>query len=102
LDDDGYGNVRIYKIEGTSKVYINSKIGKINYEKGIVTINNFNPQYIQPKTDSEIKITVQPQKNDIQALRNQIIVVDYNRSNFIVEQDTTQTSDSRSGTPFPY
>ena len=102
LDDDGYGNVRIYKIEGTSKIYINSKIGKINYEKGVITINNFNPQYIQPKTDSEIKITVHPQKNDVQALRNQIIVVDYNRSNFVVEQDTTQTSASRSGTPFPY
>lgn len=102
LDDDGYGNIRIYKIEGTSKIYINSKIGKINYEKGILTLNNFNPQYIQPKTASEIKITVQPQKSDIQSLRNQIIVVDYDRSNFAVEQDGIPTINQQSGTPFPY
>ena len=102
LDDDGYGNIRIYKIEGTAKIYINSKIGKINYEKGILTLNNFNPQYIQPKTASEIKITVQPQKSDIQSLRNQIIVVDYDRSNFAVEQDGIPTINQQSGTPFPY
>lgn len=102
LDDDGYGNVRIYKIEGTTKVYINSKIGKINYTTGVVTLNNFNPQYIEPRTDSEIRITVKPQRMDIQSLRNQIIVLDYSKSNFIVEQDSVAVINEQSGTAFPY
>lgn len=102
LDDDGYGNVRIYKIEGTTKVYINSKIGKINYNTGIVTLNNFNPQYIMPKSDSEIKIVAIPSKNDIQSLRNQIIVLDQSRSNFIVENDMQPTINNQSGNSFPY
>jgi hypothetical protein len=102
LDDDGYGNVRIYKIEGTTKVYINSKIGKINYTTGVVTLNNFNPQYIEPRTDSEIRLTVRPQRMDIQSLRNQIIVLDYSKSNFIVEQDSVAVINEQSGTAFPY
>lgn len=102
LDDDGYGNIRIYKIEGTTKVYINTKIGKINYNTGIITLNNFNPQYIEPRTDSEIKITVIPQKSDIQSLRNQIIVLDYSKSNFNVELDSIATINEQTGAPFPY
>jgi hypothetical protein len=102
LDDDGYGNIRIYKIEGTTKVYINTKIGKINYNTGIITLNNFNPQYIEPRTDSEIKITVIPQKSDIQSLRNQIIVLDYSKSNFNVELDSVPTINQQTGAPFPY
>lgn len=102
LDDDGYGNVRIYKIEGTTKVYINSKIGKINYNTGVVTLNNFNPQYIMPKSDSEIKIIAVPLKNDIQSLRNQIIVLDQSRSNFIIENDMQPTINNQSGNSFPY
>lgn len=102
LDDDGYGNVRIYKIEGNTKVYINSKIGKINYTSGVITLNNFNPQYIEPRSDSEIKITVKPSKSDIQSLRNQIIVLDYSKSNFSVESDFSPTINEQSGTAFPY
>jgi hypothetical protein len=102
LDDDGYGNVRIYKIEGTTKVYINSKIGKINYTTGVITLNNFNPQYIEPRTDSEIRLTVRPQRMDIQSLRNQINVLDYSKSNFIVEQDSVAVINEQSGTAFPY
>lgn len=102
LDDDGYGNVRIYKIDGTSKVYINSKAGKIDYVKGLITLNNFKPEYINPKTESEIKIKAVPQKQDVRALRNQIINIDYENSNFIVEPDTLYTTDAESGTTFPY
>lgn len=102
LDDDGYGNIRIYKIEGTTKIYINNKIGKINYTTGVVTLNNFNPQYILPRTDSEIKITAIPNKIDIQSLRNQIIVIDYSKCNFAVDNDSQETINEQSGTSFPY
>jgi hypothetical protein len=92
LDDDGYGNVRIYKVDGTSKVYINSKAGKIDYAKGTITLNSFKPEYIIPKTNSEIKVTIIPEKQDIKALRNQIILIDNERSNFTVEPESLYTS----------
>jgi hypothetical protein len=102
LDDDGYGNIRIYKIDGSSKVYIDSKAGKIDYTKGLITLNNFKAEYIKPKTESEIRITVIPQKQDIKALRNQIITIDYQNSNFSVEPDGLYTQNADSGTAFPY
>jgi hypothetical protein len=102
LDDDGYGNIRIYKIDGQSKIYLETKVGKIDYIKGIITLNNFKPEYIKPKTESEIKITVIPQKQDVKAIRNQIINIDYQNSNFSIEPDTTYAPDAESGTTFPF
>ena len=100
LDDDGYGNVRIYKIDGSSKVYIDSKAGKIDYTKGLITLNNFRPEYIVPKTNSEIKITVIPEKQDIKALRNQIIGIDGENSNFGVEPESLYTTTQSQSAPF--
>ena len=102
LDDDGYGNVRIYKIDGASKVYLDTRVGTINYATGVITLNNFKPEYIKPKTESEIKITVVPQKQDVKALRNQIITVDYENSNFVVEPDSLYTANTETGTSFPF
>ena len=102
LDDDGYGNVRVYKTLGSEKAYINRKIGKINYSTGTVVLNNFSAEYINPKTDSEIKITVIPAVQDIIARRNQIIGIDYDRLNISVEPETTFRSTTKSATPFPF
>lgn len=102
LDDDGRGNVRVYKVVGTEKVYINSKQGKINYSTGKVVLNNFKVEYIKPATDSEIKITVIPETQDIEARRNQIIMIDYDKSNVTVTPETTFGQNSRTATPFPY
>jgi len=102
LDDDGRGNVRVYKVAGTEKVYINSKQGKINYSTGKVVLNNFKVEYIKPATDSEIKINVIPETQDIEARRNQIIVIDYDKSNVTVTPETTFGQNSRTATPFPY
>jgi len=102
LDDDGRGNIRIYKVVGTEKVYINRKTGTIDYTTGKVVLNNFKVEYINPRTDSEIKITVIPAAQDISARRNQIIMIDYDQSNIQVEPESSFGSDSRSATSFPY
>lgn len=102
LDDDGRGNVRVYKVVGTEKVYINSKQGKINYTTGKVVLNNFKVEYIKPQTDSEIKITVVPEVQDIEARRNQIIMFDYDKSNIMVTPESSYGQNSRTATPFPY
>lgn len=102
LDDDGRGNIRIYKVVGSEKIYINSKAGKIDYDSGKVILNNFKVEYIKPATDSEIKITVIPAVQDISVRRNQIIMIDYDKSTIGVEPESTFRQDTRTATSFPY
>lgn len=102
MDDDGYGNVRVYKTVGNTKTFINKKAGKIDYATGIVTLDRFTVQYINPKSESEISIKIVPDTQDVLAKRNQIIVIDYGNSNIEVEPETTFEKGSRSATPFPY
>ena len=101
LDDDGYGNIRIFKAEGSNKIYINKNIGKIDYKKGILSLNQFNPQYIVPSSASEISITAVPSHNDVLVSRNKIIIVDYSKSNFSVNLEKIETK-KQTGTSFPY
>lgn len=75
FDDDGYGNVRIFKQIGSKKVVINKKIGTIDYSNGLISIRNFAPQYLGSGQTS-LKITVLPENKDIFSRRNQIITID--------------------------
>lgn len=75
LDDDGYGNVRIYKQVGSSKVIVNKNIGTIDYGTGLITLRNFIPEYLS-SGQTAISLTVQPKNNDIFARRNQIVMID--------------------------
>lgn len=75
LDDDGRGNVRIYKILNDSKVYLNNSIGTIDYNTGKVTLVNFIPQYLK-EDNTTIDITVIPSKPDVLARRNQILLLE--------------------------
>lgn len=75
LEDDGYGNIQIFKQVGTTKVVINKKIGTIDYKKGVVFLRNFVPQYLGDG-ETDLKITVVPKNNDIFARRNQILLFD--------------------------
>ena len=75
LDDDGYGNLRIYKQVGTTKVYLSRNTGSIDYDTGTVSLRAFKAESLgNGKTD--LLITVTPRAKDIFARRNQIIVID--------------------------
>lgn len=75
LDDDGYGNVRIYKKVGTSIIPIVRNIGTINYETGTLSLRNFKIEGLgEGKT--ELSVTVNPRQKDIFSRRNQIILID--------------------------
>lgn len=75
-DDDGYGNVRIYKLVSGVKVYLNETAGTINYTTGKITLVNFAPQSLSPETQTDIAFTVIPASRDIESRRNQIILVE--------------------------
>ena len=75
LDDDGYGNVRIYKQVGSTKVVVNRNIGSINYSTGLVSLRNFKPENLDDG-ETDITVTVVPEKKDIFVRRNQIVIID--------------------------
>jgi hypothetical protein len=102
LDDDGFGNVRIYKFVGANKVYISESAGTIDYNKGVIVLKNFNPQYINPRTETELRITVKPNIKDIEPRRNQIILIDNELVLINLEQESYRIDQSESGSRFPY
>lgn len=63
LDEDGMGNVRIYKLEESEKVYLNNTAGKINYTTGVVDINTIT--VLTTDLPNVIKISVIPNSYDV-------------------------------------
>ena len=77
FDDDGFGTLRIYYLSATgtnqiSRVYTNYNAGSINYDAGIITINNFVPtSYF----GSGLSILAAPVNPEIIPIRNQILLM---------------------------
>ena len=57
------GNVRIYKLEESEKVYLNNTAGKINYTTGVVDINTIT--VLTTDLPNVIKISVIPNSYDV-------------------------------------
>jgi nitrate reductase NapAB chaperone NapD len=73
LDDDGEGVVRSYYIQdSTSVVYLNETLGTVDYNTGLITLNSFFPTSI---SGAEMSIYADPLNNDINAVRNQILLI---------------------------
>ena len=89
LDDDGEGNIRTYYLfsSGTEiiKKFINTQVGEINYLTGEVSFT-LNITEVVPEvgsTDTEnIRITVEPDKDNIVSQRNQLLEIDFEKSKF--------------------
>lgn len=101
MDDDGYGNIRIYKQVGEEKVYLVTEAGTVDYFNGTISLTNFNPTYILPTTSTEIAITVVPVSTDVFTRRNQIILFDMENSTVSVVPDSFRTERNQTGSSFP-
>jgi hypothetical protein len=101
LDDDGKGNIRLYKYNTLSeKVFVyydNTSIGTIDYGTGILKFSNFRP--LSFINDSNIKLNVSLQHKDIFANRSNILTIDKNDSSAMIlsVKNITDTS-NRPGT----
>jgi hypothetical protein len=72
LDDDGEGNMRVYYFsDGSNVVYI-ATVGTVDYATGLVTLNSFQPSAF---TGSALSIYATPNRNDVNAIRNQILLI---------------------------
>lgn len=100
LEDDGYGNIQIFKNVGNTKVVIVKKIGTINYDTGVVFLRNFNPEYLG-EGQTEIKITLLPRENDIFSRRNQILLFDNLSTKVTAIPQNTKIDRNASDASFP-
>lgn len=76
LDDDGRGNIRLYYLNGQSRVYVKNDIGTIDYTTGDVTIGPLDIKEL-PVGEEELRIRVMPDEYDYFPQRNQILLLAY-------------------------
>lgn len=88
LDDDGRGNIRIFKIVDGLKVYMNNFLGTIDYTTGKIVLKDFIPQYLNPETQTEITMTVTPKYKDVECRRNQILLLELEDLNVTASPQT--------------
>ena len=73
LDDDGLGNIRIFRFnEQKQKVFVNSTAGTVDYSTGKIFINNF---IVSAFDGIEIKVNANPANKDIVPVREQILII---------------------------
>jgi hypothetical protein len=100
LDDDGVGNVRRYRLTGSTRVYSITNQGTINYTTGQITLSTLNItsiENIRGNVSTFIELIVVPQSNDIVPVRDQTLEIDLINSSITVEVDAFVTGSSDAG-----
>ena len=103
LDDDGAGNVRVYYLSGTTRIYTSSTYGTVNYTTGQIVLTSANITSISNVdgvVSSRIRITTIPNSNDIVPVRNQTLEIDTLNSTVNGAVDTIVSGSSQAGTSF--
>lgn len=101
LDDDGAGNVRSYYLEegSSTKVYVNSTQGQIDYATGKIIVDQLNITSTV-LDENQVKIFVTLNSNDIVSVRNILLTI--NESDITVNTivDKIATGESSAGVDY--
>ncbi len=103
LDDDGQGNIRVYYLSGTTRLYTTSTFGTVNYTTGQVILTSANITSISNvdgATSTIIRVFAIPNSNDIVPVRNQILEIDTANSTVGGEVDAVESGSSAAGTTY--
>ena len=103
LDDDGNGNIRVYYLNGTVRVYTSSTFGTINYTTGEIILTSAHLTSISNvdgAASTIVRVTVQPDSNDIVPVRNQVLSIDTTNSTITGSVDTIESGSSQAGTSY--
>ena len=103
LDDDGAGNIRVYYLSGTTRIYTSSTFGTINYTTGEIILTSANITSISNvdgAASTVIRVTVTPDSNDIIPVRNQVLSIDTANSSFTGDIDEIESGSSQAGTGY--
>ena len=100
LDDDGAGNIRTYYlVGGTTRTYLNSAAGTINYATGVITVPSLTITGTS-NSDGKVTVVVQPKSNDVVPVRNQLLEIDFTNTKVTAEVDTIESGGSSAGTGY--
>jgi len=100
LDDDGAGNVRVYYLSGTTRIYTSSTYGTINYTTGEIILTSAHITSISNvdgAASTQIRVTVQPDSNDVVPVRNQVLSIDTANSTVTASVDEIESGSSQAG-----
>ena len=103
LDDDGAGNIRVYYLSGTVRVYTDSSFGTVNYTTGEIILTSANITSISNvdgATSTKIRVTTTPSSNDIIPVRNQVLEIDTANSTVAASIDEIESGSSQAGTTY--
>jgi len=103
LDDDGAGNIRVYYLSGTVRVYTDSSFGTIDYTTGEIILTSANITSISNvdgAASTQIRVTTIPSSNDIIPVRNQVLEIDTANSTISGSVDEIESGSSQAGTTY--
>ena len=103
LDDDGAGNIRVYYLSGTVRVYTSSSYGTVNYTTGQVVLTSAHITSISNvdgAASTKIRIFATPDSNDIIPVRNQVLEIDTANSSVSGGADEIESGSSQAGTTY--
>ena len=103
LDDDGAGNLRVYYLNGTVRVYTSSTYGTVNYTTGEIVLTSAHITSISNvdgAVSTRVRIITIPNSNDIVPVRNQTLEIDTINSTVSGAVDTIASGSSQAGTSF--
>ena len=103
LDDDGAGNIRVYYLSGTVRVYTDSTFGTVNYATGEIILTSANITSISNvdgATSTQIRVTTIPSSNDVIPVRNQVLEIDTANSTISGSVDEIESGSSQAGTTY--
>ena len=103
LDDDGAGNIRVYYLSGTTRIYTSSTYGTIDYTTGEVILTSSNITSISNvdgAASTRIRVFALPSSNDIVPVRNQVLEIDTANSTISGSIDEIESGSSQAGTSY--
>lgn len=84
IGDNGLGTLYLYRLVNNTRVIIQDTIGTVNYTTGKIILDSLEVQSI-PNEQNFIDLFIIPQKNDVTALREQILLIDPDDISVFVE-----------------
>ncbi len=103
LDDDGNGNLRVYYLSGTTRIYTDSTYGTVDYATGEVVLTSAHLTSISNvdgAASTQVRVFTIPSSNDIVPVRNQILSIDTSNSTITGEVDAIASGSSQAGTAY--
>jgi hypothetical protein len=103
LDDDGVGNIRVYYLSGTTRIYTDSTYGTIDYTNGEIILTSANITSISNvdgAVSTRVRITTLPSSNDVIPVRNQVLSIDTANSTISGGIDEIESGSSQAGTSY--